>query len=106
MATTIHSKPVTLKNSKVNTVHTGWLQNLADRAETIRFGLIPYLLVFIGCMGGIAAGLGAPGHAVELAMVVLPTSLLLAFILAVAPMRLIITMSILSLVMDIIVLII
>jgi hypothetical protein len=104
MQTTIHSHSVGHKTSKTESAQRTTLSSLFEKAETIRYGLISYLLMFLGCMGGIAAAFGAGSHPFELAAVVFPTILSLAFMLAVSPMRLILSMSAIALILDILVL--
>jgi hypothetical protein len=105
MQTTIQSQPVRIKSAKAESAQKTTLSQFWEQAETIRFGIIPYLLIVIGCMGGIAAAFGAGNSAFELAVVVFPTILSLAFMLAVAPMRLILSMSLIAIILDIAILI-
>lgn len=62
-----------------------------QNTEFNRFGLISVILLIIGCLGGVAVGLGAINYIGTLIAVVVPTMLTLSFLLAVAPMRWIIT---------------
>lgn len=75
------------------------------QAEYNRFAIIPMLLVIVACMGGIAAGFGAKADALKIGLVAFPTIITLAFMLAVAPMRLIIWSAIIALLVQIAVLI-
>ncbi len=60
---------------------------LIKNAEFNRFGLIFVILTIVGCLGGIAIGLGAINYTISLIAVVLPSMLTLSLLLAVAPMR-------------------
>ncbi|MBK9191953.1 MAG: hypothetical protein IPM77_10805 [Crocinitomicaceae bacterium] len=73
--------------------------------NTNRYGIISMLLLFVGCGGGIAVGMGALDHVIQLVLLVLPTMTALAMILAVAPMRVIIYSSIFAVIIDILVII-
>jgi hypothetical protein len=73
--------------------------------ETNRYGIISILLLFVGCGGGIAVGMGALDHVVQLVLLVLPTMTALAMILAVAPMKAIVYTSVFAIIMDILVIV-
>lgn len=68
-------------------------QIFGGNTEFNRYGLISAVLLIVGCMGGLAVGLGAVEHVLTLSLVVLPTMATLSFILAVAPMRIILTIG-------------
>ena len=88
------------ETSKVNSTSEFW-----EKVEFCRFGIMPMLLVIIGCMGGFAAGFGAQADVFKLATIAFPTIIALAFMLAVAPMRIIISLSAFALFLDLLVLI-
>lgn len=73
---------------------------LMRTAEFNRFGLIFVILTIIGCLGGVAIGLGAIEHTFSLIAVVLPSMLTLSLLLAVAPMRLILTTTTIAVTID------
>jgi len=75
-----------------------------NRLEEGRFAIIPMLLIVTACTGGIAAAFGAGESTFQLALTAFPTILSLAFVLGVAPMKAIVYLSVLSLVLDLIVL--
>jgi hypothetical protein len=104
METTIKSKNDTLsvhnQSSKKENYSLFW-----GNVEFNRFGIISMLILFIGCIGGFAASFGAHGDVLKLAMIVFPTIIALALILAVAPMRLIIYLCSIAIILDLIVLI-
>ncbi|MBI3135427.1 MAG: hypothetical protein HYZ14_12195 [Bacteroidetes bacterium] len=83
----------------------GFLNKLFYDHNTNRYGIISILLLFVGCGGGIAVGLGALDSVIQLIMLVLPTMVALSMILAVAPMRVIVTTSIIAFAIDVLVII-
>jgi hypothetical protein len=68
----------------------------AENTEFNRFGLICAVLLIVGCSGGIAVGLGAVEYVGALIAVVVPTMITLSLLLAVAPMRAVMTAGIIS----------
>lgn len=68
--------------------------------EFHRFGLIAAVLLLIGCMGGIAVGLGAVESVLALSLIVIPTMTTLSLMLAVAPMKYILRAGIASVTID------
>lgn len=91
------------ENEKLSNI--GFLNKLFYDHNTNRYGIISILLLFVGCGGGIAVGLGALSSIVQLIMLVLPTMIALSMILAVAPMRAIIYTSLVAFALDIAVII-
>lgn len=100
MDTAIKSQAISSKKENVQTVSNNpfW-----EKVEFNRFGIIPMLLVVITCLGGIAVAFGAGSDTFELALVVFPTIIALALVLAVAPMRLIIWTSAIALIFDLLI---
>jgi hypothetical protein len=80
------------------------VSNLWENVESNRFGIIPILLLIIGCVGGIAAAFGAKDDVIRLSLIAFPTIISLALILAVAPMSWIIRLSALAVLADLAVL--
>lgn len=76
-------------------------KSFEQNTEFNRFGLISVILLIIGCMGGIAVGLGAINYIGTLVAVVVPTMLTLSFLLAVAPMKWIITSGSIAVAIDV-----
>lgn len=66
------------------------LEKLISDSEFNRFGLICVILTIVGCLGGVAVGMGAVNHTLTLTLVVVPTMLTLSLLIAVAPMKYII----------------
>lgn len=90
-------------NTKTKTKTANSPTNFWSGIEFNRFGIIPLLLVFMTCMGGIAVAYGAESDTLKLSMVVFPTIISLALVLAVAPMRLIIWASSIAFILDLLV---
>ncbi len=104
MNTQINSRQVNIsqKSEMVNNVSPS---EFWKKVEFNRFGIIPVLILLIGCIGGLAAAFGALEDTVKLAMVIFPTIISLAFILAGAPMRVVIWTSAIAIVLDLLVLV-
>ena len=66
-------------------------ESVLGNIEFNRFGLISVVLLIVGCLGGLTVGLGAVNEIWSLTLVVVPTMLTLALLLAVAPMKYIMT---------------
>jgi hypothetical protein len=66
-----------------------------------RFGIISVLIIVVGCLGGIAVGLGAIQSTLALTAVILPTMATLSLLLAVAPMKQILIASSICVLIDI-----
>ena len=71
-----------------------------------RYGIISMLLLIVGCLGGIAVGLGGMESVIQLIFLVIPTMTALALILAIAPMKYIVYSSIIAVTIDIVILLI
>lgn len=74
---------------------------LGANIEFHRFGLICAVLLVVGCLGGLTVGLGAVESVVALTIVVIPTMATLSLLLAVAPMKYILSAGAVSVVVDI-----
>ncbi|NBP28319.1 MAG: hypothetical protein EBV23_01875 [Flavobacteriia bacterium] len=55
--------------------------------EFNRIGVVAMMILVVGCLGGLAMGLGAVQSTATLIVVVIPTMITLCLLLAVAPMR-------------------
>lgn len=97
METTAKNPAVTISSTKT-AVKTGFWESM----EWNRFGIIPIVLLLIGCVGGIAAGFGAFNDLLRISLVAFPTIISLALVLAVSPMRVIFFSAAVALVCDII----
>lgn len=74
---------------------------ILQQSEFNRFGVISMLILVIGCLGGIAVGLGGINHTFSLILIIIPTMTTLSFLLAVAPMKWILTAATLSVLIDV-----
>lgn len=74
---------------------------ILQQSEFNRFGVISMLILIIGCLGGIAVGLGGINHTFSLILIIIPTMTTLSFLLAVAPMKWILTAATLSVFIDV-----
>lgn len=81
------------------------MDQFIKNAEFNRFGLIFVILTVVGCLGGIAIGLGGIEHTFSLIAVVLPSMLTLSLLIAVAPMRAILTTTIIAVTIDLLLII-
>lgn len=70
-----------------------------------RFGLMVVLILVVGCMAGIAVGLGALTQVVSLSVLALTTMTALSMMLALAPIKILLYTSIIAVVTDIIIII-
>ncbi|TNE52984.1 MAG: hypothetical protein EP338_13130 [Bacteroidetes bacterium] len=84
-------------STTVNNVET----NMNKEAEFNRFGLISVIILIIGCLGGVAVGLGAINYTATLIMVIVPTMATLSMLLAVAPMKWIISLGTVTAIIDV-----
>lgn len=76
--------------------------SVIKESEFNRFGLISIILLVVGCIGGVAVGLGAIKYTLTLILCVIPTMTTLSLLLAVAPMKWIWRSATLSVAIDII----
>jgi len=79
-------------------------QNLTNDMEFNRFGWIAVILLVVGCLGGLTVGMGAIESTAALVAVVIPTMITLSFLLAVSPMKWVMTSTAVALSIDIILL--
>lgn len=68
----------------------------SKNTEFNRFGLISAILLIVGCSGGFAVGLGGVESALALTLIVIPTMTTLSLLLAVSPMKYIMTSGIIA----------
>lgn len=67
---------------------------MIEEMESSRFGWISIVLLIVGCLGGLTIGLGAIGSTPAMIVIVIPTMLTLSLLLAVAPMKWIVSSAI------------
>lgn len=75
------------------------------KAEFNRYGISPMVLLIIGILGGVAAASGIMDSWVKLAAVAFSSTITLALVLAVSPMRVIIISSAIAVLIDLLVII-
>jgi hypothetical protein len=78
--------------------------NLTNDLEFNRFGWTAVILLVVGCLGGLTVGMGAIESTVALVAVVIPTMITLSLLLAVSPMKWVMTSTAVALSVDIILL--
>lgn len=71
--------------------------------ERNRYGLMVVLILIVGCLGGIAVGLGALTQVFSLAVLALTTMTALSMMLAIAPIKAIVYTSALAIAADLII---
>jgi len=101
METTLSKRESVTINAVKSATHTQPMSAFWQKLEFSRYGAISMILTIIGCMGGFAASFGAGDNIFKIALIVFPTILSLAFMLAVMPMRLIVWASSIALLIDI-----
>lgn len=82
-----------------------FLTKLFGEYEFNRYGIISMLLIAVVCLGGIAVAMGGMVNPFEIGLLVIPTLATLTFVLAVAPMRLILYTALISMSMSAIIII-
>jgi hypothetical protein len=80
-----------------------FIDNIFFDHDMNRYGIISMLLIVVGCLGGIAVGLGGINSAVQLAFLAFSTMGALSMILAVAPMKYIVYSSFLAILIDLVI---
>ena len=74
-------------------------------AEASRFFTTPMLLIIVACIGGFGAAYGIKDSVFQLGVITIPAAAVLAMILSLAPMRIIVAASILSVLLSMLVII-
>lgn len=92
-------------NNEVNT-NGFWDKMFKGELEENRFAIISMVLLFVGCLGGLTVGYGAIHHTWQVIVVVIPTMTTLSLLLAVAPLRLILSMASLTVIINVFILLI
>jgi hypothetical protein len=82
--------------------HTAENTGIYKGSEFNRFGLISLVILIIGCLGGIAVGLGAIESILSLSLILIPTMLTLSLLLSVSPMKWIINSASVCVIIDVI----
>jgi hypothetical protein len=101
METTILSAEFTnAATTEVTTQPVSKTNSLWEEIEYNRFGITPFLLVIVACIGGFAGAFAILDSPLKLAIVVLSTGIAEALMLAVLPMRTIVIASCVSVVIS------
>ena len=74
--------------------------NIFSDLEFNRYGLMCAILAIVGCLGGIAVGMGGILHTWSLILIVIPMMATLSFMLAVSPMKLVMASGIIASIID------
>ena len=82
-----------------------WNKLFGGDIEHNRFGIISMVLLIVGCLGGLTVGLGAINHTWQLFLVVIPTMTTLSLLLAVAPVKYILNLALITIVIDLLILV-
>ncbi|HSH68183.1 MAG TPA: hypothetical protein VLB84_20805 [Bacteroidia bacterium] len=101
MNTTIQKTHVIVSENTKTSSRQNPLIEFWKNCESNRFGIIPILLVIIACIGGGTAAYATHSDTFRLALVVFPTIISLALMLAVAPMKMILRLSAIAVLIDI-----
>lgn len=80
-------------------------QSFIETLEFNRFGIISIVLIIVGCLGGLTVGFGAVQEIWSLTLIVIPTMITLSLLIAVSPMKYIMTAAITAVVIDLLMLI-
>ncbi len=103
MATIATQKTITKAHSVTThnvKTETTLFQRIFGNLEGMRFGIVPAALIWTACLGSIAVGLGAVASIPLLMAIVFPTMALLAFCLAVQPVKTILWIALTSTLID------
>lgn len=79
-------------------------QSRIESLEFNRFGIISIVLLIVGCLGGLTVGFGAVKEVWSLTMIVIPTMITLSLLIAVSPMRYIMTAAVVTVIIDLLML--
>ena len=112
-STSITGVTGTTTNAKIQVTHPAkvareefsgikWLDYLIGEYDFNRYGIYAIALLLIGCLSGVAVGLGAMTSPAEIILLVIPTMAALVMIIGVAPMRLLLWTCLIACAVDII----
>jgi len=73
---------------------------MIEEMEANRFGWISIVLLVVGCLGGMTVGLGALSSTAATIVIVIPTMITLSLLLAVSPMRWIVSSALACVAID------
>lgn len=82
-----------------------WGKVFKGELEHNRFAIISVVLLLVGCLGGLTVGYGAIHSTWQLIIIIIPTMTTLSLLLAVAPMKYVLNMALISTIINIIILV-
>lgn len=85
---------------EANNLENSFWHKMMPDLEMNRYGVMSMVLLVVGCMGGVAVGLGAIDYTWQLIAIVIPTMLTLSLLLAVAEMKHIMNAMLVAVVID------
>jgi hypothetical protein len=83
---------------------TGFWDKIVPEMELNRFGTVSIIIILIGTLSAIAVSQGAGTSWIQLSILVIPLMITLVLLLAVMPMRLILNATLVTLIIDVLVL--
>lgn len=78
-----------------------WLDNIMGDYEFNRYGIYAIALLLVGCLSGVAVGLGAMTSPIQIVLLTIPTMTALVMIISVAPMRLLLWTCLIACAVDV-----
>lgn len=88
-------------NTQIKTTEGNWYTRFEENAEFDRFSIISAGFLLIGIIGGVTVGMFASQHIWQIGVIAAFTMLSLSLMLAVAPMKYIIRLTIVTLLVDV-----
>lgn len=82
-----------------------WDRRFNGNLEHNRFAIISAVLLIVGCLGGLTVGYGAIHSTYQLILIVVPTMTTLSLLLAVAPLKHILSLALLTTIINVLILI-
>ncbi|MCC5922776.1 MAG: hypothetical protein JJT77_03230 [Crocinitomicaceae bacterium] len=82
-----------------------WDKRFNGNLEHNRFAIISAVLLIVGCLGGLTVGYGAIHSTFQLIAIVVPTMITLSLLLAVASLKQILTMALITTMINLLILI-
>lgn len=88
--------------STANTESGFWDKFFEGGAEYNRYAIISAVLLIVGCLGGLTVGYGAIDHLYQLFLIIIPTMTTLSLLLAVAPLKYILNLAVITIFIDVV----
>lgn len=80
-----------------------WLDFIVGEYDFNRYGIYAVALLLVGCLSGIAVGMGAMTNPIEIILLIVPTMAALVMIIGVAPMRILLWTCLIACAVDVII---